>query len=212
MTDADDNIDRSVESFSLSLVTRARNGDDSAWRRLERSYRRLICWWATKGGVATQDVEDVTQEVLAALAKSLPNYERGEFRAFLWGIARHKIRDYWRERRNEPPRGEADVEQLLASVEAESNRSEGTVGAATKLVFDSVVQLIKGEFSELDWQAFWKFAVEGRSAHEVANGLGISRNQVYLAKSRILRRIRAEFGADGRSADGAGAGTSGVGD
>lgn len=195
MTDAGDSIDRSVQSFTTSLVLRASRGEAEAWWRLERTYRRLVCWWCAKGQIPSQDVDDVVQEVFVALAQALPRYEHESFRGFLWTIVRNKIRDYWRTKRTQLAVEGKDVEELLDDVETESNRSVGAVDQATKLVVDAIVQLVKGQFSEQDWQAFWFFAVEGRPAAEVATALGISRNQVYLAKSRILRKIHLEFRA-----------------
>ena len=53
---------------------------------------------------------------------------------------------------------------------------------------------MRGEFAEKVWQAFYSVTVENRTAAEVATALGISRNEVYLAKSRVLKRLREEFG------------------
>lgn len=194
MTDDCDDLNRSVDSFTESLLARARQGDGAAWRRLEQAYRRLVFWWCAKGRVPASDIDDVAQETFAALAKSLGRFQRGSFRSFLWGIARHKIQDYWRSRQERLPMAEGEVDQLLAGVEEESHSDSGRATQATKLVFDAIVETVRGEFSEQDWQAFWRFAVDGRTASDVATELGISRNQVYLSKSRILRRIRAEFG------------------
>jgi RNA polymerase sigma-70 factor (ECF subfamily) len=182
--------------MTTSLVVRARQGDERAWERLERTHRRLVCWWCGKSAIPTQDIDDVVQEVFAALAIALPKYEHQSFRGFLWTIAQNKIRDYWRVRKTQPAIEGKSVDELLAGVEAESNRGAGTTDQATKLVFDAIVQMVKGQFSEQDWRAFWKFVVDGNTAAEVATELGISRNQVYLAKSRILHRIRKEFGPE----------------
>jgi RNA polymerase sigma-70 factor (ECF subfamily) len=54
-------------------------------------------------------------------------------------------------------------------------------------------QLMRGEFQPQTWQAFWEFVVEDRPAAEVGQRLGISENAVYLAKGRVLRRLRQEL-------------------
>ncbi|MEM6366279.1 MAG: hypothetical protein AAF745_17760 [Planctomycetota bacterium] len=53
------------------------------------------------------------------------------------------------------------------------------------------LEVIKGEFAEHDWRSFWMQMIEQRSARDVSQELGITLNQVYLAKSRIMRRLRA---------------------
>ncbi len=45
------------------------------------------------------------------------------------------------------------------------------------------------------WQAFHLTVVEDVDPDVAAQRLGISRNAVYLARSRVLRRLRIEFGA-----------------
>lgn len=52
---------------------------------------------------------------------------------------------------------------------------------------------MRAEFEPATWKACWAFVVEGQTAAEVASRLGISRNAVYIAKSRVLRRLRREF-------------------
>ena len=52
---------------------------------------------------------------------------------------------------------------------------------------------MKAEFPEHTWQACWKLVVEGLSGAEVAKELGISENDAYVSKSRVLRRLRAEL-------------------
>ncbi len=52
---------------------------------------------------------------------------------------------------------------------------------------------MQAEFQPVTWKACWEFVVCGRSADEVARLLGISVNAVYLAKSRVIRRLREEL-------------------
>jgi RNA polymerase sigma-70 factor (ECF subfamily) len=54
-------------------------------------------------------------------------------------------------------------------------------------------RLVRAEFTEPTWRAFWATAVEGRQAAEVAGELGLTPNAVYLARSRVLARLRGEL-------------------
>ena len=192
-----------MDSTTSSWLRQAQNGDEEAWKRLDRTYRRLVCWWCGKGGIPAQDVDDLVQDVFAAVARALANFDHQTFRGFLWTVTRNKIYDYWRRTNKQPmAQGGSSIHKMLAEVEAESSRTVGSVDQATKILFDSVVELVKGEFSGQDWNAFWQYAVEDRPVAAVAEELGITPNQVYLAKSRILRRINQEFGdeaPDGRT-------------
>lgn len=54
--------------------------------------------------------------------------------------------------------------------------------------------MIRGEFEEKSWQAFWLVTMEDRSADQAAEQLGMTRNAVYIARSRVLRRLRDLLG------------------
>jgi RNA polymerase sigma-70 factor (ECF subfamily) len=198
VTGSCDSIERSISSITSAWLEEARQGVQEAWSRLHRAYRPLVCWWCARGGIPAQDIDDVAQDVFAALARSLASFEHQTFRGYLWTVTRNKIRDYWRGRQTGPAAwGGNTLEQVLDHVEADSNRSVGSADQATKILFDAVVQMVRGEFSEQNWNAFWQVAVEGKPAADVAEALGMTRNMVYLARTRIMRRIREEFGGAG---------------
>jgi RNA polymerase sigma-70 factor (ECF subfamily) len=48
-------------------------------------------------------------------------------------------------------------------------------------------------FQDSTWQAFWQTAVEGRSSKTVAQTLGMTVGAVYIAKSRVLARLRQQI-------------------
>lgn len=55
------------------------------------------------------------------------------------------------------------------------------------------LELMQAEFQTVTWKACWECVVRDRTAAEVAAELGITVNAVYLAKSRVLRRLREEL-------------------
>ncbi len=46
------------------------------------------------------------------------------------------------------------------------------------------------EFEPTTWKACWECVMNDRSAADVAAELGITINAVYIAKCRVLRRLR----------------------
>ena len=56
------------------------------------------------------------------------------------------------------------------------------------------MELVRHEFEARTWEAFWRVVVEGQAPAAVAVALGMSPNAVYVAKSKVLRRFREEFG------------------
>jgi RNA polymerase sigma-70 factor (ECF subfamily) len=55
------------------------------------------------------------------------------------------------------------------------------------------MELVRGDFEEQTWQAFWRAAVEGDTLADVAADLGISVWAVYKARARVLSRLRQEL-------------------
>ena len=64
---------------------------------------------------------------------------------------------------------------------------------STAYLVHLALDLMKAEFEPVTWRACWQFVVEGRPAADVAQDLGITPNAVYLAKARVLCRLRAEL-------------------
>ena len=61
------------------------------------------------------------------------------------------------------------------------------------VVINKALDLLRSEFQPVTWQACWLQIVEGHRAPDVANHLNIPLNSVYLAKSRVLARLRQEL-------------------
>jgi RNA polymerase sigma-70 factor (ECF subfamily) len=59
-------------------------------------------------------------------------------------------------------------------------------------VFGRLLGLVRADFADKTWEAFRRFALEGRPTAAVAAELGVSENAVLLAKSRVLRRLKDE--------------------
>ena len=64
---------------------------------------------------------------------------------------------------------------------------------AEKILSRRAVELVRAEFEKRTWEAWWKTAVEGRPAADVAAEMGMSFAAVYKAKSRVLLRLRQEL-------------------
>lgn len=90
-----------------SLILRLRNHDDlCAWQEFIEIYQPVIYAMARKGGLQNADADDLTQEVLTQVAKSIDNWDpdpqRGSFRAWLATIARNLVIQFFREKSRRP--------------------------------------------------------------------------------------------------------------
>ncbi len=59
-------------------------------------------------------------------------------------------------------------------------------------VFRWAADRVREQVQSTTWEAFWQTAVEGRPVADVAVELGLAPGAVYVARSRVIRRLRRE--------------------
>jgi len=189
-------------SVSSTLLDQLRSGRPEAWERLVRLYSPMVYRWCRRSGLAAEDAADVLQEVLSAVMLHLPDFRRDRpqdsFTAWLAAITRNKVRDLFRRRCGKAePRGGSTAQQLLSEIPQPPEPSgDGIRPDAESAAWLSrgVLETIRAEFEARSWQAFWRTAVEGQAPAHVAEDLQMSVPAVYMAKSRVLRRLRQAMG------------------
>jgi RNA polymerase sigma-70 factor (ECF subfamily) len=178
-----------------SLLVRLRDSQDrDAWRQFVDIYVPLIYGFARRGGLQDADAADVTQEALCAVARAIKRLEydpnRGSFRAWLLTVVRSKIAN-WRTRqeRNHVQDRDCGAQDELDNMPAPIEETAWDQEYERR-IFQLAAAQVRGQFEEASWQAFWQTALEGKSGKEVAATLGISVGAVYIAKSRVLARLK----------------------
>jgi RNA polymerase sigma-70 factor (ECF subfamily) len=189
-----------VPSTRASLLIRIRDsGDAPAWAQFVDLYAPLVYGFARKHGLQDADAADLTQEVLRAVAGAAQRLEydpaRGSFRGWLFTIVRNKLRNFLASRRRQQQAsGGSDARLLLEEQpDPEDQQAAQWDLEYEQRLFAWAAERVRGGFQEPTWQAFWQTAVEGRSSHQVAEALGLSVGAVYIARSRVLARLREEI-------------------
>jgi RNA polymerase sigma-70 factor (ECF subfamily) len=185
-------------STSSGLIERVKAHDPEAWKRLAFLYGPLVYRWCRDRGLRAEDCEDVVQEVFLTVAARVGHFEcgreRGPFRGWLWTITRHKLGDWFRRRRKqEQAVGGSTALRDLEAVPADELDATPDAAGVHEL-YHRVLDLIRSEFEDRSWQAFWQVVIEGRDPADVAAALDMTRNAVYIAKSRILHRLHEVLG------------------
>jgi RNA polymerase sigma-70 factor (ECF subfamily) len=183
----------SMDTTSASLLDRLRRPDQpEAWARFVRLYTPLLYDWARGLRLQDQDAADLFQEVFATLLQKLPEfrYDRKlSFRGWLRTVLRNKWREVQRRRFPIPLK---EAAESLADV-ADSSDDQFEEAQYREYLVQRALELIEGDFQPLTWRAWQEFAVAGRPAAEVARMLEVTPHAIYLAKSRVLRRLRLEL-------------------
>jgi RNA polymerase sigma-70 factor (ECF subfamily) len=183
-----------------SLLIRLRNHEDrEAWRFFVEAYAPLVLGFLRKRGMQEADALDVTQNALTAVASDIQRFEhhrsrQGSFRSWLFTVVRNRMTDYWRsERRHPRGTGENQDRNILATVEADGEEIEEEWNREFyHSLFHAAAGQVKADFQESTWQAFWRTTIEEEAAQPVADDLGLSVAAVYMAKRRVLQRIREQ--------------------
>jgi len=180
-------------STQSSLLIRLRMAEDSeAWGRFVRLYTPLLVHWIGRLGIEPDRRCDICQEIFLVLldrSSWLGTQRPASFRGWLRTVTLNKCRDYLRKlgRETEP--------QLLAQIEIAADDPAALLSDQEYRIYvaQQALQLMRDSFAETTWRACWENVAEGRPAAEVADELGISVNAVYIARGRVLKRLREEL-------------------
>jgi RNA polymerase sigma-70 factor (ECF subfamily) len=182
-------------STRQSLLIRARNGDEAAWNDLCVVYRPLIVGWLRRQSVPAADLDDLVQEILLKVVRSLPSFEHsgriGAFRSWLRAIVHNSSCDYWRSPARRVDAGDetsASALELLEAPDSPLNRYWDE--EHDRYLVRCLLRLVELEFEPTTVRAFRRVALEGASGSEVAGELGMTAAAVYAGRSRVLRRLR----------------------
>jgi RNA polymerase sigma-70 factor (ECF subfamily) len=186
--------------MSSSLLQRFQAREEDAWERVVRVYGPTVYGWCRHRGLSQQDAEDVGQKVWMAVYRTIAGFRRQKpgdsFRGWLYTITHSKICDFQKRLSPPaPPGGTPAWKELMQPPDQESRKSDPPQPSPkVQDLFRRALELIREEFAEGTWKAFLLVVVEERRPADVAAELGKSLGAIYVAKSKVLQRLRAEFG------------------
>ena len=173
-------------------------------------YSPLVYHWCTRWQVTGADADDVVQNVFLGVAGGIEKFQRprpddpsaagggaatGTFRGWLGAITRNKLRDFYERCQRQPvAQGGSEFYRLLQELPADSLSDDAADAAQVSDVYHRALELIRADFQEPTWQAFWQTAVENQTPAEVGPALGMSKAAVRQAKARVLRRLKEVVG------------------
>jgi RNA polymerase sigma-70 factor (ECF subfamily) len=177
-----------------SLLIRLRDADDApAWSRFVDIYAPLVYDFARRRGLQDADAADLTQEVLAAVARAVRHFDydpaRGSFRGWLFTVVVNKFRTLRERLQRQPGSGAPAAQQLLQEIPAATEDQEWDQEYHKRL-FAWAAQQVQTAVEEKTWQAFWQTSVLAVRPQDAARQLRLSVAAVYMAKSRVLARLK----------------------
>ncbi len=168
-------------------------GSEAGWERFVFLYEPFLRGQLRRYGLQPCDEADLVQEVFVVVLRKLGEFRHngkcGAFRAWLREIVVHTARHYFGQQRLRPALGADEWAAELADgdspLAAEWDREHD------RHVTARLLELVRAEFDETHYQAFRRTALDEQPIDDVAQALGVSANVVYIARSRVLARLRA---------------------
>ncbi len=188
----------SLEATRHSLVSRLREFEDSdAWQRFFDTYAGVILACARNAGLSPTESDEALQETLVSVAKEMPDFRydpaKGSFKGWLFKITRRRIADQFRRRVREAGQASASLEQVQEQPDiGEDPLQRIWEDEWRQNELQLAVDRVKKKVSARQWQMYDLSALKGWPMERVCATLGVNRAQVYMAKMRIGRTLKAE--------------------
>ena len=186
---------------SMTLLDKARQHDEAAWETIVKLYAPLVYRWCKRAGMSYHDIENLSQEVFTIAYRKLDRFQKesdsDSFRGWLYRLVRNKRIDWLRKHKNDVDAiGGSQImmlQQQIPDYTAEESDEMDESDQEELFLFNQAIQLIRQEFGPRDQRIIEALLCENQDPREVAVQLGISRNTIYIVKSRVMRRLREEF-------------------
>jgi RNA polymerase sigma-70 factor, ECF subfamily len=183
---------------SVSLLERLRTApDEAAWRRLHDLYRPLIWHWLQRDPWLAAEAEDVVQDVLMVLIRELPDFQHqrnGSFRRWLRTITAHSVLAYQRARHGQARGAGTPLEECPLAQLSDPNSELSLLWDQEhdRHVLRRLLELVEPMFEEKTLAAFRRVVFDEVEPARAAEELGMTVSAVWLAKSRVLSKLRQE--------------------
>jgi RNA polymerase sigma factor (sigma-70 family) len=194
-----------------SLLSRLHDWEDQeSWRVFFDTYWRLIFSVARKSGLTETEAQEVVQDTVICVARSIQKFKRdrrgGSFKGWLCNLTRWRIADQFRKRTGllqGNAEGAVRKYQPLDEIPelADETANPDWEAAWQSHLLRAAMQRVKLRVPEEQYQLFDLNAVQGWPVKRVCQTLGVSAAQVYLAKHRVSRLLQKEVRALGKEWD-----------
>lgn len=183
-----------TSTYLLEGLRKAENR--TVWQQFVDRYRPLIAAYARRLGLSDQDAEDAAQDTLMTFCSSYQKgkyqREKGRLRDWLFGITRNHVMNLRRKRRGREVQivDRTDHTDFFARVPSEDEQRNLWEQEWRRAVLRQCLHEVRAEFDPTTLEAFELSAWKGWPTKQVAKHLAMTSNAVFIAKHRVLKRIR----------------------
>lgn len=182
-----------MESTRASLLSRVRDFEDaSGWSEFDRIYRPLLTRYARQRGLGLDEAEEIAQQCLEIIVGRIKDFQRRQrFRSWLRRLVENKVKQHFALRKNGVP---MDPDLLQGFAGTEPSPADSWEADWNRTHLEYFIGSLSSEFAPHNLLAFECYVLDELPVPRIAELLGMTPNQIYVAKSRVIRRIRERFG------------------
>jgi RNA polymerase sigma factor (sigma-70 family) len=181
-----------------SLLKRVKDpSDQRAWADFVAYYENFIYHILRRMELNTEDCDDLVQDILLKLWKSLESYdmEKGRFRTWLGRVVRNAAYDSFaavtsRRALMETEREMAETIRSTPASDVEKLIEEEWMLYMTSFAMERLRGIFSGEAVNV-----FSLSLDGIPADEIAKQLNLTRDSVYTLKNRVKARFIQEVHA-----------------
>jgi RNA polymerase sigma-70 factor (ECF subfamily) len=180
---------------STTLLDGIRDPENArAWARFHERYEPIVRATVRRSGLEASLVDDVVQETMLSFARAYRrgdySRDRGKLRTWLRAIASNRVIDALRQVQRQPRQIIDDTQDTPMMNQVAAEMTDVFDEEWQRAVLDAALAEIRQQFDEKTVLAFERYALQEEDAERVASELGLTVNAVYIAKSRVLTRLK----------------------
>lgn len=183
-----------------TLLLRLRDlQDHDAWSRFLHDYGPMLYRFVRSRGLQDADASDLVQDVLRSVGSAIGRLDydktKGGFRAWLFTITRNKLYTHFEKKQRTEPAGNhtGQLELLNQEDDSDCELEEQWELEHQRLLAARAMKNLKPDIDPKTWSAFELTAIDSLSAAQAGERLGMSSGAVYVAKSRVVAKLRTEI-------------------
>jgi RNA polymerase sigma-70 factor (ECF subfamily) len=169
--------------------------DEQAWAEFLAIYEPLVLRLMRRRGLQESDARDTTQQVLLRISGAIERYQpdgaQASFRRWLYRIARNVVVTFL-VRQSRQPESLGDRQNTVETEPAINSESDLFDHEYRQQVLAWAIEQVRCEFRDTTWRSFVETSVHGRPIADVARELGLTPGSVYVARSRVIARLRVK--------------------
>lgn len=179
-------------STRYTLIQRVRDvGNQQAWREFEGHYKRFISYVLRQMRVPTDDIEDLTQQIMINLTKHLESYDKqkGRFRTWMTVVIRNSALNYYKAEAIRPSNQHRSAKPLYDTYPLKAAEIERIIDDEwATYIATTAMERLEPVFTGHALEVF-KLSMEGVSTEAIAERTGLTVASVYTLRKRVKQRF-----------------------